>query len=188
MSESNGHLPVPADTRAPGGTYTLEEVERGLVAVALCSGNSRRAARLLEDQDTPIPRGTLERWKADRADTYERVREDVTPRLKAMLAEEHTDLARAQMDTARKLLTRLDEEAEELPARDLPTAIRNLDVGTGIHTDKSRDLRGEATVVRHETVDVANLLKALQARFPGLIRQVPVDAEAGAEVLPQDAA
>jgi hypothetical protein len=81
------------ESHVKGGSYTDQEVERGLVALALCSGNSRRAARLLEDRGLPIPRSTLKQWPDLYPDHYSAVQAQVLPELKARLAEEHTALA-----------------------------------------------------------------------------------------------
>ncbi len=43
-------------------SYTEEEIERGLVATALASGNTRMAAQILAGEGLPIPRSTLQSW------------------------------------------------------------------------------------------------------------------------------
>jgi hypothetical protein len=52
---SNGRVPG-------GGKWSEHEKERGMVAVALCSDNTHRAARLLAEQGLKIPRSTLQYW------------------------------------------------------------------------------------------------------------------------------
>ena len=127
--------------------YSESEGEQGLVALALYSNNSRRAPRLLKQHGLSISARTLADWPVTFADEYARVRAEILPRLKQQLAEEHTALARQEMGLSRDLLAKLKREAEEIPARDLSTTIRNLDVGSGIHSDKARDLRGDPTAV-----------------------------------------
>jgi hypothetical protein len=85
------------------------------------------------------------------------------PRLKDELADQHTDLARYQMDVSRNFTERLELEASDLKARDLPGAIRSLDVGSGIHSDKARDLRGDpSAVVEHRSAsDIMRKLKQM---------------------------
>ncbi len=105
------------------------------------------------------------------------------PRLKAEMADEHSALAHRGMEVEHKLLDRLEAEADDIPARDLPGAIRNVGVGAGIHTDKARDLRGDPSmVVRRETRSVEELIHLIQTKFPGLLPQGPVDAQVLAEV------
>jgi hypothetical protein len=127
----------------PGANdYTDEEIERGLVAVALFSGSSRRAARALTQQGLKIPRETLRSWaETVHTDRYMKLRREMLPELKARLAEQHEDLARRQMEVASRLTDRLEREAGELPIRDVSTAQRNLDVGSGIHTQRAGELR-----------------------------------------------
>jgi hypothetical protein len=69
------------------------------------------------------------------------------PELKAKLAAQHEDLARRQIEVSAKLTDRLEKEADELPIRDVSTAQRNLDVGSGIHSDKAKDLRGDPSLI-----------------------------------------
>ncbi len=94
--------PAEASTHVPGGSYTDHEIERGLVAIALCSGNTRRAHRELKQRGLDIPRSTLLVWIDNYADRYARVRAEILPRLKDEVAEQHTDLARYQMDVTRE--------------------------------------------------------------------------------------
>ena len=46
--------------RRKGGRYSEEDIERGLLEVAICRGNTRRAARQLRAQGIAVPRPTLE--------------------------------------------------------------------------------------------------------------------------------
>jgi hypothetical protein len=145
-----------------GHHYTDQEVERGLVAVAMCSGNYRRAAQLLEQQDLPIPASTLRDWLTRRAEDYTQVREQTMPKLNAQLAEQHTQLVRANMELEDELRKKITEQKDEIPARDLPGALRNVSTSTGIHSDKARLLRGEPTQIV-QSKDAAELQRALEA-------------------------
>jgi hypothetical protein len=161
--------PDQASTHATGGSYTEAETEQGLVALAVCSGNSRRAARLLADRGLPIPRSTLKQWPDLYPDQYAAVQTRILPELKARLAEEHTALAEDLMDLSREMSARLMQEYGELPVRDLPSGVRNITVASAIHTDKARDLRGDpTTVVEHRSI--ADIKRRLRELF-----QVPDD-------------
>ncbi len=155
--------------RQPGSRYANAEQERGLVALALCSGNSRRAAKLLADRGLPIPRSTLKQWPDLYPDQYAGVQTRVLPELKARLAEEHTALAEDLMDLSREMAGRLMIEYTELPVRDLSSGIRNATVASAVHTDKARDLRGEATtVVEHRSIkEIERRLRELFNVPPG---------------------
>lgn len=151
--------------RAVGDRYTDAEREHALVAVAWASGNSRRAAASLEEQGFPVPERTLRLWKRDHAELYQRVEQDVLPRVRAELASDFTDLARYELAVARKVLDRLHDEAddpEKLPTRDLPGALRNVKVSGAVGVDKAAMLRDEPTsTVRH--ISVAETLRSLKA-------------------------
>lgn len=115
--------------------------------MALASGNSRKAAEMLASQGLKVGSKTLWRWTNERhGEEYERIRRDVLPRVREHTAELHMELAEREIAMSHELIDRLDKTKGEIPPRDLPGAIRNLDVGSGVHTDKARDLRGDPTV------------------------------------------
>ena len=147
--------------------YTDAEKERALFAVALCSGNCERAAKGLAEHDekyaAPDAR-TLRRWKAQHSELYSRVESDALPRVRAELASEFTDLARAELNVTRKLLSRLDSEADALAPRDLAGAIRNLKVSGAVGVDKAQLLRGEPTEIKQNRSS-AEILRALKDRY-----------------------
>jgi hypothetical protein len=124
--------------------YTEEDIGRGLAAVALYSGNTRQAAAALKKDGLPIPRTTLTTWLSTKRDDYDLIRRSVIEKVHERVAEKHMELAEAQMDLSEKLMDRLRQESATVPVRDLPAAIRNLDVGSGIHTDKATNLRAGA--------------------------------------------
>ena len=66
--------------------YSDQEIELGLSAVALYSGNTRRAAESLAAAGQPIPRETLRGWLNLHPIEYERIRREITPRLKERMA------------------------------------------------------------------------------------------------------
>jgi hypothetical protein len=162
-------------------TYSDPERERGLVALAYYSGNAGRASAALKEQGLPIPKRTLNDWRNRHAEVYERVRQEMLPRIEAEVAEQHTELANAAIDTQRKVLERLRGEVDELPARDLPGAARNVAVTSGIHSEKARLYRDEPTEIRGASADDLETLtrrwqKLIEAH-PELIQPEPQDAE-----------
>jgi hypothetical protein len=124
------------------GSYSEEEITRGLSAAAYFNGNTRRAADALKEQGLKIPRSTLRDWLNTRQDRYEQVRTELTPKIHAYAAEQHMDLAQAQIELSREFMERMRADKDKIPARDLSTFQRNLDTGAGIHTDKALALRG----------------------------------------------
>jgi hypothetical protein len=157
--------------------FNEAEVDRGLVALAIASGNARRASKALAEQGMKVSPQALRDWRHTRyPDRYAELQQRVLPEIRAHTAELHADLAERQVVAAGCLLDDLMKRIvneEKMELRDQSAAIRNLDVGAGIHTDKSRDLRGEGTTVVHEHRDVAEILRDLRAE--GF--ELPPDAE-----------
>ena len=149
--------------RTPGQRYSEEEIERGLNEVALCAGNTHRAHRQLEDRGLQIPRPTLEKWTSrQHVERYERIREQVLPRIHAKLAAESEDLARAYAEAEHATLERFREELPNLRAHEAAGAVRNLATSRGISTDKANLLRNRPTaVVEHRQAE--DIIRRLQA-------------------------
>src|SRR5262245_51608972 len=123
-----------------GSKFSEAEIEQGLIALALESGNGRRAEKRLAAFGIRVDHSTLHRWRQKHSEKYESLQRDVLPKLRTEAAERHSYLADAEMEVAIKLLDQLDREREEIQPRDLSTAIRNLDVGAGIHMTKAVEL------------------------------------------------
>jgi hypothetical protein len=159
-----------------GHRYDLEQVLRGLTAVAYANGNSTQAARDLEEDGITIPQKTLWRWamRTHRED-YERIRREILPVVGAAVADKHMALADRQIDLASELAERLSKEAGDLPIRDVPGAMRNASVGAGIHTDKARDLQGDFATPPTPTRTSAELLRELAAE--GMVLNGDVEDE-----------
>jgi hypothetical protein len=107
----------------------------------------------------------LQRWKREHADLYARVGSEVLPQVKRELAAEYTDLARHELAVSRKVLDRLDTEADEIPARDLAGTLRNVKVSAAVGTDKSQLLRDEPTQITQPRSS-AEILRELRINFP----------------------
>jgi hypothetical protein len=156
--------------RAGGSRFNEEEIERGLVALALYSGNSRRASKALKGQGLSVGATTLRRWKDDlHPEQYRKLQQDVLPEVRERAAEMHTDLAEREVELSGRLVRDLGErmDKEKMPVRDLPGAIRNLDVGAGVNRTKAGELRNEPNVRVQKQQDVGDILRALEAEgFP----------------------
>jgi len=142
------------------------EVERGLVALALSNGSPTHAQRLLAADGLAIPLQTLKSWKyRDHVERYEQIRARELPRIKQQLADRHTHLAELHADLAEKAARRLDEAIDnnELKPHQLGGVMHQSNVGSGIHTDKARDLRGDATVVVEDRRTTEEIIRGLAA-------------------------
>jgi hypothetical protein len=144
--------------------HNEEDVRRALAAVALHSGNTRRAAAALRRQGLTVAVSTLRGWVAKKEDTYAEVRAEVINKVHAIVAEKHRSLAEAEMEVAREFLERMRAEKDQIPPRDLSTALRNLDVGAGIHRDKSLALADRLPGANAVVRNFNDILAALQAK------------------------
>jgi hypothetical protein len=165
---------------AKGNRYGLPEIMRGLTAVAYENGNVSRAVKALKADGIKVSPATLGRWVKDNPADYERIRRDILPQVGAKVADEHMDLARKQLGGAAMLAERLIKEGKDLPIRDVAGAMRNFDVGAGIHTEKARELQGDFETPNKTNKTAAELLRALQARGVGVL-----DGEATEEPIEQ---
>lgn len=148
----------------PNARYGAEDVDKGLVALALASGRGEVACRVLEKQGMRVTAKTLRNWRDNLyRDRYWEVQRKVLPRLQARAAENHAAIADAAVELNAKLLERLDKDADNLPIRDVAGAARNVATVGGIDRDKAAMLRGEPTeIVEHR--DAGEILRQLQAR------------------------
>lgn len=127
--------------------YSDIDRERGLQALAICSGNTATASELLAEAGHEIPGATLRNWKVKHHDQYAEVQARVRELVVKDMAEESDALARLYAKLERQTAERLVANVETLDARDLAGTLRNLATGRGISLDKSAMLRGEPQVV-----------------------------------------
>lgn len=154
--------------RVNGGSYSEPEIERGLQAVAICSGNTRRAAQLLEDQGTTIPRSTLENWKHIHPERYQRIQDTVMPKIYSRIAERSEDIVDRMADIEAKLADKLEQEVPNLKPADVAGALRNAAVTKAVNFDKASLARGRPTEIK-QTSDMAGILRGLE-RFSSLVK------------------
>jgi hypothetical protein len=150
--------------RQSGYGYDEATKQRALIELAACSGNTRMASRNLAQEDLEIEHTVLYSWmKKTHAADYIRIRREQMPRIQAVVAEESLQLARASMDTERKLLAELHAESHLLEPRDRINAIGKLAIDGGIHIDKHLVASGQATsIVEHRTS--AEIMRELKAQ------------------------
>lgn len=117
-----------------GHEYSEAARLAALMELALCGGSPTRASRRLKERGTPVPRRTLSKWLG--TEEYAQVRDEQALQVQKEIAREHEDIAIRAAGVTRKLLTRMDKEADEIPVRDLAGAARNAGTIAGISTDK----------------------------------------------------
>lgn len=107
-------------------SYTLEEREAGLAALAIWHGNSQQAARVLKEQGTEIPARTLLNWKAAHPQRYAELQEQIVPRVREKLAQQFEVIGLRSAELTLKSLDEYDDKLGQLDAKDLASAIRNI--------------------------------------------------------------
>lgn len=147
-------------------------VPRGLLALALAGGNSVRAA-----EACGLGESTLRRWRVEKAAEYERIRTEVAPKLEAVILSDMREFvleaSRVKAVALRKTLEAL--EADEIPKRDLPGALRNITTAEAISVDKIMVLSGRPTsVVEHRSLgQLVARLAAIGAVVDGSAEELP---------------
>lgn len=161
-------------------TFTREQIERALMAVAYANGSCTHASRELAEQGFDLNPKTLWSWKENlHRDLYKEMQEECLPKIRNDAAERHMEHADAAQAVKLEAIAILKGKLHELPPRDLPGAIRNLGVTAAVDRDKARDLRGEATLVTGtDKRNLKDVLRALKGK--GLNVDV-VDAEVVSE-------
>jgi hypothetical protein len=177
MSKSNGKH------RAPARRFNDEEVELSLLALALCSGNTRRASAELRQHGLDVAHSTLHAWSHEQyPERYERIYKEQLPLVGQRAAQRFEELAERAAETQEQLINQTDGKLTEIPARDLPGAVRNMATAMGINHDKAALLRGKPTAIVQRGSDAAGLLRKWEAQ--GLAKvDKGFDAEATAEDL-----
>ena len=86
-----------------------------MVAMALYSGNRRRAHAALKAQGISMPETTLGRWGDTQSDWYQQVKTKIMPRIREQAAERRSELADIEGELNRRLLARMEAEYQDIP-------------------------------------------------------------------------
>ena len=101
--------------------YSEDERHEGLLALAACAGSSRRAVAILAERGVEIPEGTLRAWRSRMEDEYERLREEIAPKLEQELVRLARETAIYAAEVERKAIdqaeARLDSGKDIDPAK-----------------------------------------------------------------------
>lgn len=137
-----------------------EEIERGLTALIL-AGSSTKAA-----EACGIPDATLRAWKRQHPDIYERLQNDLEPRIVKKIASEAEGIVLRLAEIQHDVLDQFDKTKHELKPSELAAASRNLATTSALYVDKhSSPLRERPSHVQQGT-DLEGAL-AIMARAMG---------------------
>jgi hypothetical protein len=147
--------PASANGKEIAHCWTEHDKRLALSQVALQGGNVRRAATALKKQGTPIPRRTLQDWKANEPELYAEGMREVLPLVNAGIADELTESIRLDLANHRKGAARLNKEIgdpELIPPRDRSKAIRDSAVSAAVGIDKRQLLTNQPTEIKRHRV------------------------------------
>lgn len=172
-------------------SYNTEEVEAGLIALAGWRGNARRASAELAERGIRIPWRTLYDWRRTHADRLEELEQQVLPQIRARLARDQEAIASQAARATLKLIQRVEQKADQIEPRDLPGAVRNMEVTSATAIDKHSILHGLPSEIR-QTDSAEDILKRLASKHPSMFidstaEEIP-DAEVVEESPEEDAA
>jgi hypothetical protein len=149
--------------------YSPAEIDKALSAYILCGDNAQQAHKLLVsygDKNPPVSRSILN-WTEWHADRLHELREELHPQIAKKIAADAEGmairLAQAEVQIAERLVEAL--ERDELPAKELSGALRNITTSKALQVDKlSSPLRGRPTVI-HGSQDPADMLASLARKL-----------------------
>jgi hypothetical protein len=169
-------------------SYTTEDIERGLSALAFHAGNSNRASAVLKEMGHPVPARTLRAWRKQEAQRYERVRAELQDRVFAETAEEWLGLTREAIEAASGAIEKAKQATREGDSKEAKTwagTARDLAVSSGVADDKATRGAQRPTSIREER-SFPELMRTLHERFPSLVTVNPAFLETTAEEVPDN--
>jgi hypothetical protein len=151
-----------------------EEIERGLTALIL-AGSSVKA-----EEATGIPQGTLRAWKCQHPEQYERLQNDLEPRIVKKIASEAEGIVLRLAEIQHDVLDQFETTKHDLKPAELAAASRNLATTSALYVDKhSSPLRERPSHV-HQGMDMEGLLQRM-ARAMGIqhvVNEASIDSDA----------
>jgi hypothetical protein len=158
--------------------YDDHTIEEALWEVARCTGNYSRASRQLAERGIKVSHNTIRDWVNRHPRRYAEIRDEAQHMTRQMLAAAHEDVAAKAAEKVREGLD--DVDVRDLPERDRPGALRNLETVAGIAQDKAQVTRAQPTEIQQHR-HVHEIFARLEARFPGIV----VDSTAEEDEVPQ---
>ncbi|MGH2941083.1 MAG: hypothetical protein ACRDPE_23535 [Solirubrobacterales bacterium] len=138
-------------------------MDRALIALVQCNGSAITARELLLLDGIDIPKSTLALWPTSKkfGARYEAILAEEAPRIRRHAAQQQRQVAERAAGTTMKIIDKLDGEVDEIEARDLPGAARNMATVSAIAVDKADVLEDKPT--QRVQIDMAGTLKELLA-------------------------
>jgi hypothetical protein len=153
-------------------SYSDAEIEQGLAALAIFSGNAARASRELERIGVRIPSRTLGDWKRAHAERYREIQQEVQPEINAEIAESSERLVRRLTEVEWELIDRIESELPQMTGTQAGTALQRVTWSKGVNADKSRVYRELPTEIKRSEMSFEEALRALQ-KFSNVVQINP---------------
>jgi hypothetical protein len=159
-------------------SYSLEETELGLTALALQNGNTRAASRDLAEQGCEVPRETLRYWRNHlHIERYEQIAQQLAPKIEERIVSRLRENIEAKLEASR-LATDLERQRIEAgDVKDASAVVRNMDTGIGIGVTKILELTGRPTaVIEHRNTDeLLNKLERMGVAIDSTAEEITED-------------
>lgn len=155
--------------------YGEVEVQTGLRVLALCGGNTTRAAKQLEGAGIPVHRRTLADWR-DRLYSvrYEETLAELRQEIGQRVSDEAMEIAGQATEVEKELIAGLQKELHEIPAGQLAKSALAMAQVKEINSRTARMLRDQPTSIT-EVRDPQDIIAEL--RHLGLVEN-SIDAQA----------
>lgn len=178
-------LETPEQRSIARRRYTEEEIETGLMALALNGGRPTQASRQLAEQhNLPIPATTLCHWRdSAHVERYAKIAHEQEQRTRQVAAARFEGIVAQATEIQANLLDKTAQAIEQgdIPPRDLPSASRNIAATAGIYHDKASMARDRPTAIVERRAP-EEILAALRTLGVEVIDATPEDIEDADEV------
>lgn len=157
------------------GTYSTIEKDHLLLVLAYCGGNYKLAIRQLQGaiedgQEVRVPGSVTayEQLKRKNLDRYVRLQQEYAEEIEAIAVVQARDTAIRAGELEAEILTKIGEKIDDIDAKSLAIALKNVATTKGINVDKLLILTSRPTQITDKR-DVDSILKAIAKKAPGLI-------------------
>jgi HPt (histidine-containing phosphotransfer) domain-containing protein len=161
------------DPRGKFRKYTPEQVRLGLLTLLRFSSPQRASEFLTSEYNLEVSPSLLTKWRRQvHVELYHDLAAEYHQIFEKAGAAEAEDVVRRATELEQRLMDKIEENLDALPARDLANALRNVSTTKGINLERiASPLRGRATgIIQHQSA------KEIEQRL--LERGVLVEGEA----------
>lgn len=133
--------------RRPHERYTPEQIDRGLLEVAVC-GNAALASKRLAAEGLEIDDRLLRMWRSEiHAGRYAEIAAEQAPKIEATIVEAARRIAQRAAEIELKALDRTEEQLDAGDVKDPAAVARNLAVAKAVNIDKTLTLESRPSQI-----------------------------------------